>query len=242
MAAFREDFAKYSGRMDPRLIDRTLLSVAAQLGGKFVYAKIGEGVSEHQARRSLDLLHLARLVCLAYHTLANGIPLGGEVKVRNKKAFFLDIGLVHALQRTPASSVFPRVRDLAPSVRGSLSEQLASQQIRALHPGLGEDPSLYYWQRSGGRPGEIDFVVQIDQQIVPIELKSGSTGSMKSLHQFVHDKGLPFAVRIDTNPPSLQDLDLKTTQGDRVAYRLLALPGYLLWRLPQLCTAVLPAD
>ena len=57
---------------------------------------------------------------------------------------------------------------------------------------------------------------------------------MKSLHQFVHDKGLDLAVRCDANPPSVMEMDVKTTLGDRVAYRLVSLPFYLLWALPDL--------
>jgi hypothetical protein len=61
---------------------------------------------------------------------------------------------------------------------------------------------------------------------------------MKSLHQFVHDKRLDLALRIDSNPPSLQQIDLKTTLGDQVRYTLLGLPGYLLWRAAELVTMV----
>jgi len=63
---------------------------------------------------------------------------------------------------------------------------------------------------------------------------------MKSLHQFVHDQGLDLAVRIDRNPPSVQDLDLRTTRGDRVRYRLLSLPIALLGQLDALLDACDP--
>lgn len=238
MATYRDDFAKYTGRMDPSLLESTLSSVAAQLGGKFVYARVGDGVKQHQAKQCLELLARARLLTLVTHSIASGIPLGGEVKVRNRKALFLDVGLAHAMIGTPAGSAFPRMRDLAPSLRGKLVEQLAGQQLRVLVPGSGDEPVLHYWQREGGRPGEIDFLLQIEQRLVPVELKAGAAGAMKSLHQFVHDKGLDFAVRVDANPPSLQTIDVKTTQGDRARYRLLSLPGYLLWRVAELATAL----
>ncbi len=53
---------------------------------------------------------------------------------------------------------------------------------------------------------------------------------MKSLHQFMFDKKLRLALRIDENPPSLATIDVATTQGDPVRYRLLGLPIYLAWR------------
>jgi hypothetical protein len=54
---------------------------------------------------------------------------------------------------------------------------------------------------------------------------------MKSLHQFLFEKRLNLAVRCDTNPPSVQDLSVKTTQGNPVRYRLVGMPLYLLWNL-----------
>jgi hypothetical protein len=104
---------------------------------------------------------------------------------------------------------------------------------------LGPDraPHLFYWQREGGRPGEIDFVIQADR-IVPVELKSGVSGAMKSLHQFMFDKKLQLAVRVDENPPSLSTVDVTTTQGDPVRYRLLSLPIYLAWRAIELAASI----
>jgi uncharacterized protein len=239
MATYRDDFAKYVGRMDPRLLDRVLVSVASQLGDKFVYSRTGTEVKHNQAKRSLELLAKSRLITLAPHSTADGIPLAGASDPRKRKALFLDVGLAHAILRTPAAQAFPRLSDLAPGIRGKLAEQLVGQHLRVLKPGSGDEPLLHYWQRSAGRPGEIDYVVEIDQVVVPVELKAGASGSMKSLHQFMHDKGLGLALRVDTNPPSTMDVDVKTTQGQRSRYRLLSLPGYLVWRARDLARAMI---
>ena len=234
IATYRDDFAKYAGRMEPHLLDLVLVSVAGQLGGKFVYARASEGVKQQQAKHSLRLLEMSRLITLARHSVADGIPLAGATDERKRKALFLDVGLAHAILRTPAAKTYPRLADLAPSIRGKLAEQVAGQQLRVLTPGSGDEPTLHYWQRGGGRPGEIDYLVEVAQAIVPVELKAGASGSMKSLHQFMYDKHLEGALRVDTNPPSVMDVDVKTTQGQRVCYQLLSLPGYLLWRAREL--------
>ena len=234
MATYRDDFAKYTGRMDPSLLDLVLIAVVAQLGDKFVYTRAGAEVKQKQAKQSLELLNLARLITLAPHSASNGIPLAGSIDPRKRKAILLDIGLAHAILRTPALQAFPKLQDLAPTIRGQLTEQLGGQQLRSLQPKAGHEPTLHYWQRSGGRAGEMDFVVEINQTVVPIELKAGASGSMKSLHQFMYDKQLPLAVRIDTNPPSTMQVNLTTTQGNPVNYTLLSLPGYLLFRINNL--------
>jgi len=240
ITSYRDDFAKYAGRMEPELIELVLLAVARSLGRKFVYARADEGVKLHQAKKALDLLEKARLCHPVRHTAANGVPLGGEVKDTHRKVLLLDVGIAHALLGTPAGPRFPAWSNLAPQVRGQLTEQLIGQQLLALADDPFEEPALYYWQREGGRAGEIDYVAQIHQRIVPIELKAGAAGSMKSLHQFMFDKRLELAVRLDTNQPGLQNLTVHTTQGDQARYRLLSLPHYLAWDVPALLDS-LPA-
>lgn len=234
LAAYRADFAKYAGRMDRDILDSVLNAVAASLGRKFVCAHVGEGVKQHQAKRALDLLSMAGLVHQVRYTAANGLPLGAEVKGSFRKAVAADVGIVHALLGTPAAQAFPSWESLAPSLRGQLTDQLAAQQLRLTDSGAGDGPELYYWQRKGGRPGEIDYIMQVHGGVIPIELKAGAAGSMKSLHQFMFERSLGLAVRVDANPPSVMDLDLKTTQGQAVRYRLVGVPFYLLWNLPDI--------
>jgi len=241
LSTFLDDFGKYAGRTSPELLVATLESASRQLGGKFVYKAVQEGVRSEVARRALELLARAGLCHIVRHSSANGVPLGGEVRPRNRKVILLDVGLTHALLDTPAAQTFPRWQRLAPTVRGALAEQLLGQQLLAARPPWAE-PELYYWQRGAGRPGEIDFLVQVDSTVVPVEAKAGAVGSLKSLHQFMHDKGLELAVRCDANPPSLQTVGVETTQGDAVEYRLAALPQSLIWRLHALAGALLACD
>jgi hypothetical protein len=233
MQAFRDDFAKYSGRMDRSILDGTLLAVAAQLGQKFVYARAGEGIKQHQTKRALELLATAGVCHLVRHSAANGLPLGGQVKDNFRKSILLDVGLLHALIGTPAAAKFPDFHQLAPAIRGQMTDQLAGQALRLLRNRSESNSEIYYWQREGGRPGEIDYLVELRATIVPVELKAGAAGSMKSLHQFMHDKKLGLAVRLDTNPPSSAAIDVRTTQGDPASYRLLSFPHYLTFRLAE---------
>ena len=73
--------------------------------------------------------------------------------------------------------------------------------------------------------------MQLHGRIVPVELKAGAAGAMKSLHQFVFDRGLDVAVRCDTNPPDVMSVSVKTTRSDAVDYQLVSIPLYLLWNL-----------
>jgi len=100
------------------------------------------------------------------------------------------------------------------------------------------EAEIFYWLREGRKENaEIDFVTQLEGQIVPVEVKSGTTGSLKSLHQFMNEKKLKKAVRFDLKPPSLMDAVHKLTHDPRnpgVSFRLLSLPLYMIEQLPRL--------
>ena len=231
---YRDDFAKYSGRLEHQLLDPILLQVVRSLGSKFVYSQVGGGIKHYKVKKALELLAMARVCHLIPHSDANGFPLAAQVNDGMRKVSLLDVGFAHGLWNTPAGQAFPGVGELAPQIRSGMAEQLAAQQLRLA---VG-DPTLmgqlYYWQRGGGRSGEIDYLLELNGRVIPVEVKSGTAGSMKSLHHFMFDKQLDIAVRIDRNPPTRQTVEVRTTHGDPVAYELLNIPHYLTWRLPEL--------
>lgn len=229
LATYRDDFNKYGGEVDGRLLNKILLSVAEQLGNKFVYSRVDSGVRTTVVKKSLVLLSLARVCSRVAHTSGNGLPLGAQSNEKFFKALMLDIGLVSTM--LGLSSVGQSSTEImAFANKGGLAEQFVGQQLRAAQS-PSQDPQLFYWQRTGGRQGEIDYVVQYGSHIVPVEVKAGASGGMKSLHQFMAEKNLCFAVRFNANPPMIEEINVKTTLGQPVKYRLLSLPLYLAGRL-----------
>jgi predicted AAA+ superfamily ATPase len=224
---------QYSGRMDRRILDDVLRGAVDQLGCKFVYSHVGGEVKHQQARRALELLCMAQLCDAIPHAACQGVPLAGNINERLQKVALLDVGLAHGIWNTPAGRAFPRWTDVAPALRGGLSEQGIAQQLRIAVGEPTRRGQLFHWRRENGRVGEIDLVLECGGLIVPVETKSGASGSMKSLHQFMHDKSLALAVRFDRNPPSIQRMQVKTTLGQAVDYQLLNLPHSLAWRTPR---------
>jgi len=225
LATYRDDFHKYGGEIDARLLNRILLSVAEQLGSKFVYSMVDSGVQTTFIKRLLTLLSQARVCSKVAHTSGNGLPLGAESNEKFFKTLMVDIGLVSTmLGLSPAGQSKSDIMFFAN--KGGLAEQFVGQQLRAAQAPV-MDPQLYYWQRTGGRQGEIDYIIQHGSHIIPVEVKSGAAGAMKSLHQFMAEKHLAFAVRFNANPPAIEDITVKTTLGQPVSYRLLSLPLYL---------------
>ncbi|MEX0738983.1 MAG: DUF4143 domain-containing protein [Pseudohongiella sp.] len=120
---------------------------------------------------------------------------------------------------------------------GAIAEQFIGQHLLEL---LADSPNreLNYWLREGRSNNvELDFVITLNGQIVPIEVKAGATGSLKSLHQFMGEKGAPLAVRFDLNLPNRQTINTrikKNSQVRDIQYPLQSLPLYLVERLPDL--------
>lgn len=227
---YRDDFSKYC--TNSGLLRAAFKSAAAQLGNKFVLGRVAEGVKAEAARKALHQLTLARIVSRVEHSTGNGLPLGAGSNKKFFKAILLDIGLVSSqlgLGKMPDNEI----NRLVFNNIGALAEQFAGQQIRYALAAQAE-PELYYWQRTGGRQGELDYLIQSGAAIVPVEVKSGSAGAMKSLHQFMFDKQLDLAVRLDTNNFSHLKQHLKTTQGDEVEYTLNSIPVYLAERILEL--------
>lgn len=225
LATYRDDFHKYGGEIDARLLNRILLSVAEQLGNKFVYSMVDSGAQTSVIKKAFMLLSQAKVCSRVAHTSGNGLPLGAESNEKFFKALMVDVGLISA-QLGLSSVRRPKSDKIIFSNKGGLAEQFVGQQLRAAQAPI-MDPQLFYWQRTGGRLGEIDYIIQHENDIVPIEVKSGATGSMKSLHQFMAEKKLTFAVRLNASPPAVEDIRVKTTLGQPVKYRLLSIPLYL---------------
>ena len=117
------------------------------------------------------------------------------------------------------------IDELVWSNKGAIAEQVVTQLIFSGSIPKAED--VYFWQQSGSGNGEIDLIISKDGVILPIEIKAGASGSMKSLHAFMESKGRKTAYRFDTNKPSRQSLDLKTNAGKNVKYELVSYPLYM---------------
>ncbi len=223
LTTIRDDFNKYG--QNSSLLQKTLRSVADQIGNKFILSRVDEGHRTPETKKALALLTMARVVSLVHHSAGNGIPLGAEINDKFFKTLFLDTGLVAS--HLGLTRMQPRdIEQVVFSNKGAVAEQFVGQQLRYALATHG-DPELFYWQRTGGRQGELDYLISSGNRIVPVEVKSGTGGSMKSLHQFMSDKKLNTALRFDINNLSRTELKVKTTKGDPVQYTLLSSPVYL---------------
>lgn len=198
---YYDDFAKYGDKVNPELLRNTLQSVIAQSGCKFTYSKVAGGFSPNDIRRALSMLSDAGLIKAVRHTAANGLPLGSEVNGKFTKYLFLDSGLLlRVLDMDFGGSASVTQMILAGSEeelvnKGPLAELSAGWElVKAAAYRMPYE--LYYWENlANGATSEVDYVMPYNLKVLPVEVKAGTSGKMKSLRLFMQKKNLTQAVR-----------------------------------------------
>ena len=224
VTAFIADFSKYGRRYDHRKLQQLLNAVPKMVGKKFKFSHVDPSVTARDFKLPLLDLERSGLVRTIRATAANGIPLGGEERNGVFKASYLDIGLLinalglDLLTTDAEQAVFIN--------EGALAEQFVGQELLAnLDPE--SSPQLYYWVReTKGAEAEVDFVTARGTNIIPIEVKAGARGRLKSLRQFMIDKKSPLGIRLSQLPLSLVD-------------GILSIPLYMASEIPRLVAPIL---
>ncbi len=197
--SYFDDFSKYSSKIDPRILRLTFQSVIQQIGKKFVYSHVEGNYRTEQVKEALELLCDAGLIYRVQHTAANGLPLGAEVNIKFNKYILLDSGLLLTLlnHTTNASLSSEVVSATAADLvnKGSLTEMVAGcELIKYAKPNIKQE--LYYWENlSKNATAEVDYIVSRNMQLVPLEVKAGTSGKMKSLRYFMEKKKISYAIR-----------------------------------------------
>jgi hypothetical protein len=115
---------------------------------------------------------------------------------------------------------------------GALAEQSVGQQLLSAAPAFAE-PQLFYWVREARNANaEVDFVISRQREILPVEVKAGKTGTLRSAFQFLREKGRHRAVRLYTGPPALETIKLSGEPSMTV--QLLSLPLFAAGQLDRL--------
>ena len=152
------------------------------------------------------------------------------------KVIFLDVGLYNYLCNLQWRVIFEMDQKRLVN-EGYIAEQFIGQNLRYA-TGLGYMKELYYWLREGKTGNaEIDFLINIGTHILPVEVKAGKSGTLRSIVQFIRLKEKTRAIRFDLNKPSLQDVPWRTADGTEKTYALLSLPLYLVNKLVRLIDA-----
>ncbi len=178
--SYRMDFAKYTPRVDRFCIDSVFTSLSQHIGKQIKYARLGEGYSNPTLKKAFDALCLAQVARRIPSVDPSGLPLGATASAKLFKALMLDIGLMRYLSGMPNDIEYAK-SDLLAIYRGAMAEQFVGQEMLVSQQG-----GLYYWERQAkSSSAEVDYLAVLNGKIHPVEVKSGATGSLRSLHLFL---------------------------------------------------------
>ncbi|MDQ2993650.1 MAG: ATP-binding protein [Pseudomonadota bacterium] len=194
LRTYGDDFAKYAATSRHKYLQQVYNQTPGLVGEQIKYVKISPDMDSRYLKDAISDLSKAGVISPIYSTSASGLPLVTHTNEKKFKLLFLDIGILKRATRLDMELLF--AEDLMLLNRGAIAEQFVGQELLA-YQNPHDQPHLYYWSRDEkSSQAEVDYIINIDSKIVPIEVKSGKTGSLKSLHIFLEEKNCPLGVRI----------------------------------------------
>lgn len=195
MKTYIDDFPKYCKGNRLEKLSRLFEAVPKLLGKKIKFSELLPDERSEVTRELIMLLVKARLLHICFHTNGNGTPIRAQKDEKVFKLYFLDVGLLCYLMRADYDDI----------LSGSLIDGIISEEFIGTHLAYTwqdvygtEEPELYYWLNDKkSASAELDFVIQKGTAIIPIEVKSGQSGKMKSLIYFMLTHKLKRAIRFD---------------------------------------------
>jgi len=203
---YENDFGKYAPKTQHRHLRKIFQEVPRMIGEHIKYSRIDPELPNpaREIKQAIELLERASLLHRITATSSGGVPLLNGLRESIFKLIFLDIGLVEQ-----AMDLDPHHPGL---MVGALAEQFVGQEILASGDPLLET-RLFFWDRDEGN-AEVDYLIAQKGSVIPIEVKAGKGGKLKSLHLFMKEKKAPLGIKI-----SQEELDIKGN--------ILSIPLYL---------------
>lgn len=223
--AYLLDFAKHAPTSDiPKLglIWDSIPRHLARENKKFIFSAVKKGARAREYENALRWLHDAGLVHFCHAVSTGRSPLKYYSGRGCFKVFALDVGLLGAMAGVAPDSMVQGER-LFTEYRGALTENHVAQQLIA-----GKHPGLYYWRSPGGK-AEVDFLCELGEQVVPVEVKAGLNLKSKSLKSY--DQQL--------SPKILARINLRNLKQDG---KICNIPLYAVSLLPKLLVHPLATD
>lgn len=202
MESYRRDISKHASKTETVRINQVLDSIPSQLtkeNKKFIYGVIKEGGRAAQYELAIQWLIDAGIVYKVPRVSILKMPLKAYEDLGAFKLFLLDCGLLGQMADAPAAQVLASDNAFT-EYKGAFSEQYVHQQLTS------QDINAYYWS-SEKSPAEIDFVIQHDNRIVPVEVKAEENVRSRSMSEYIKNhselnlKGLRISMKsyIDQN-------------------------------------------
>ncbi|MDP2188455.1 MAG: ATP-binding protein [Sphingobacteriaceae bacterium] len=193
--AIQADFVKYKRQIPPTNILSVFESIVKQVGTKFKYSNDLTSLTNPVIKQVIDLLEMAGLVYRVTHSSSNGIPLGAEANPKKIKLLIFDTGIYQRILGLDVASLLLK-DDIEVINKGNIAELFVGLELLKSNDAY-ERTALYYWHREAkNSQAEVDYVIQNQECIFPVEVKAGTKGAMQSMYLFMDEKKSRYGVRL----------------------------------------------
>ena len=224
--AYKDDVEKYAQNNSFRNIIRHIIETAPYETDRIKFE--GFGKSNYRSREvgeAFRALDMAKVIQLIYPAVSLEPPMLPDLKKRPRLQF-LDTGMINQVLMLQGEMLL--LHELDDFYRGRIIQHLVYQEVISAHLQVEYKPN--FWVReSNDSNAEVDLIYRSGKYIIPIEIKSGKTGTLRSLHQFVDRAKHPYAIRIYSGKFNVENAI--TPAGK--PYLLMNLPYYLGTKLPE---------
>ncbi|HSW73996.1 MAG TPA: DUF4143 domain-containing protein, partial [Candidatus Limnocylindria bacterium] len=196
--AYRQDFEKYAKKAQLPYLHILFDRIPHQFGKKFNYSKIGQELRKRELAPCLDLLITAGVIHKTMYSAGQGIPIGAQADPEVFKVIFVDVALSQKILGLGFTDWL--LNPLEQFVnKGDVVEAFVGQELLAYADPLFR-PHLSYWRREErASEAEVDYLTQLQEHVIPIEVKSGAGSTLKSMHMFLESHtGSPYGLRFST--------------------------------------------
>jgi uncharacterized protein len=190
LKSYQRDFSKYTAATDTIKITEIWQSIPFQLAKenkKFTYQDVATNARSSSYSQGIEWLRSAGLIHVISQIRTAKLPLSGHVDYSKFKIYLLDTGLLGAMLNLSAEVII-EPNQLFVEYNGAFVENYTCLELIKL---IGEQ--IYYW--SSEREAEVDFVFQNENQIVPLEVKSGMNRNTNSLKIYTEKFQPPLVIR-----------------------------------------------
>lgn len=199
---YRNDFGKYAPLTDHKYLQKLFEKAPGLIGQHLKYVKVDPDMQSRDIKKALHYLCHAGLIYQVFSTTASGLPLNALANEKRFKIVFLDVGLVNYSTHLEAEILLEQ--NLLLINQGAMAEQFVGQELLAY--GVPYEPGhLFFWTRDDkAGKAEVDYIINVGSEILPLEVKSGTTGRLKSLKLFLEEKKAPLGIRTSLMPLSFE--------------------------------------
>ncbi len=232
LTGFKDDVLKYASMAKAKYIQYLVEHASKYIGLPVKYENFGgSNFRSREMSEAFDVLEKAMVISRVYASASNQLPIVNNLK-KSPKLLYLDTGLVN--YQAGLRTEIMNIKDINAVYHGQLSEQITGQTL--LSRAIRKNINLSYWYREQkGSISEIDYLISCHNRLIPVEVKSGKSGTLRSLLNFIDESRNNFAVRIYSGVLGIE----KIRTPNKKQFALFSIPFYLLHRIEQLLDGVL---